>query len=256
MGELHCLDVGCGDATVIIGGGETFLIDCHEIHNFKSLLPADKKIKGVFITHQHEDHYSGLRYLHEQGYGIDVLIASPYAKRYSDNSVSGREWHEFNGLKNYFERHGTEVHFPYRQSTWDKPWWRPNSEVAFGIIGPYKDIAESQTREIHDASLVVKATLGRRACLFAGDASDESLERVAHGTVRFCGDILHASHHGSIAGAQLDFIKEAAPQYTVISTKRGEYENVPHPTALQRYDDYTAHEVYRTDVFGGVKWSF
>ena len=63
MGTLLCLNVGFGDATIIKSQGATFLIDCHGIDEHSSYLPADKIIHGVFITHQHYDHFSGLEFL-------------------------------------------------------------------------------------------------------------------------------------------------------------------------------------------------
>jgi beta-lactamase superfamily II metal-dependent hydrolase len=255
MGQLHYLAVGCADATVIITDNATFLIDCHNIGDYSHLLPSDKHLRGVFITHQHEDHYSGLNYLGEKDYSIDHLIYSPYQRRYRDNSVTIEEWNEFNSLRNHFAKKGTKLHAPCRQSSFDEPWWETNG-VRFWIIGPASSSAEGETREIHDASLVVKSDLGKRHCLFAGDASDTSLEYVAINTKNYCDDILHASHHGSLIGAHLDFIKECNAQYTLISTESGVYENIPHPTALLRYKEYTKYDVRRTDVDGSWKWTF
>ncbi len=255
MGSLHCLSVGCGDATVIKSNSATFLIDCHGIEDHSVLLPTNKNLRGIFITHQHEDHYSGLNYLKEKEYNIDCLIYSPYTRRRNDHSVTIDEWNEFNALKDYFGNRGTKLYDPYRQSTFNEPWWSTNG-VQFEIIGPHSNVADSDTREIHDASLVIKAILGQRNCLFAGDASDSNLEHVADNTANYCNDILHASHHGSINGAHLDFIKKGNVKYTLISTKSGVHENVPHATALRRYRANTEYDVRRTDVDGTWKWDF
>lgn len=255
MGELHCLSVGFGDATVIITDTATFLVDCHNIHWHDECLPKDKNIRGVFITHQHEDHYSGLKYLKDYGYTIDWVIYSPYNRRRGDNSVSIEEWNEFEELRDYFVSNGTQTKTPYRQDSWNDPFWDTNG-VRFWMIGPDWDGANSDTREIHDASLVIKAHLGDRHICFAGDASDSNLQYIADNTKNFCNDILHASHHGSINGANLDFIKKASIKYTLISTESGVYDNIPHSTALQRYSKYTENDVRRTDVDGSWKWGF
>ena len=255
MGTLHCLSVGCGDASVIKSNSATFLIDCYGIEDHSYLLPSNKSIRGVFITHQHEDHYDGLNYLKQNGYSIDNLIYCPYDRRYGDNSVTLEEWNEFDSLKTFFKNRGTKLYSPYRQTNFTEPWWETNG-VKFEIIGPHTSIADSDTREIHDASLVIKAILGDRNCLFAGDASDSNLEYIAQNTNNYCNDILHASHHGSINGAYLNFIKKCNAKYTLISTKSGVYENVPHPTAMKRYKDNTRFDVRRTDVDGTWKWDF
>ena len=253
MGELHHLNVGCADASLIVTTG-TFLVDCHRIEEYARLLPANKQLRGVFVTHQHNDHYSGLDYLRRAGYGIDCLIYSPYVRRRDDGSVTIEEWNEFAALKLHFEQKGTKCYMPFRQSSWDKPFWETN-DVRFWVLGPEAATAQAETRELHDACLVVKAHLGNRKCLFTGDASDANLIDVA-GLNHICDDILHASHHGSLSGADLGFIKKCNATYTVISTESGTYENVPHPTALRRYEDHTSQKVYRTDQDGSLKWSF
>jgi beta-lactamase superfamily II metal-dependent hydrolase len=255
MGELYCLSVGCGDASVIISESATFLIDCNNIRDFTHLLPKDKNLLGVFITHQHSDHYSGLIYLKENNYNITHLIYSPYSRRKEDLSVTLEEWNEFNRLKDYFSGKGTKLYSPYRQKTFNEPYWKING-IRFEIIGPHEKITTSDTREIHDACLVVGTYLGTRRCLFTGDASDTNLKAISDTTNNYCNDILHASHHGSLNGAEINFLKKANTQYTIISTNSGVYDNVPHPTALSRYKNHTQYDVRRTDVDGSWKWTF
>jgi beta-lactamase superfamily II metal-dependent hydrolase len=254
MGSLHCLEVGCADATVIISENYTFLVDCHNIGDFSHLLPKSKNLRGVFITHQHSDHYSGLKYLRSNGYSIECLIYSPYERRYCDQSVTFEEWREFNGHCDYFKQKGTKLYAPYRQDSWDKPYWEIDG-LKFYMLGPKQSTATSDARELHDACLIFRADMGKRTCTFTGDASDANLADVAE-INNICDDILHASHHASLQGADLDFIKKCNAQYTVISTAIGKYDNVPHPTALKRYEDNTAQRVYRTDVDGSLKWQF
>lgn len=252
---MHHLNVGCADCTVIKASGSTILIDCASIGDYSTLLPADKNLKSVFITHQHYDHFDGLGYLKENGYLIEYLIYSPYERRYNDNSVEYHEWQDFNNYRDYFERRGAKTYAPFRQVSFDKPWWKVDG-IQFFILGPASHIAKSDTRELHDACLVVHVKLGNRKCLFTGDASDTNLKYIADNTSHICDDILHASHHGSINGAELSFVKACNADYTIVSTKSGVHDNVPHATAMQRYRDNTKNRVYRTDQDGSLKWSW
>jgi beta-lactamase superfamily II metal-dependent hydrolase len=142
---------------------------------------------------------------------------------------------------------------PYRQESFEKPWWSPG-DLQIWMLGPAKYIATSEERQIHDASLIMRINNSRKV-LFPGDASETSLQYVAENTNHICDDILLASHHGSLEGANLDFIKVANPVYTIISTKSGVYENIPHPTALKRYQEHTTGKVSRTDVDGSNKFT-
>jgi beta-lactamase superfamily II metal-dependent hydrolase len=233
----------------------TFLVDCHDIESYAHLLPASKSIRGVFITHQHRDHYSGLEYLRQEGYKIGCLVYSPYDRRWGDSSVTIEEWEEFASHRDYFESKGTALRFPHRQDSFTKAYWVIDG-LKFWMLGPQVDIASSETRELHDGCLVFRADLGARICTFTGDASDCNLNWIARNTTNICGDILHASHHASINGADLDFVKACRMKYTVISTACGWHDSVPDQTALQRYADHTAKKVYRTDEDGTVTWTF
>jgi beta-lactamase superfamily II metal-dependent hydrolase len=255
MGELHCLNVGCADTSVIHSMNHTFLVDCHDIERYAHLLPTSNNIRGVFITHQNRDHFDGLDYLKRKGYSIGCLIYSPYIRRNGDNSVTVEEWTEFGSYRDYFESKGAALRAPYRQDSFAAPYWEIDG-IKFWMLGPEPTIASSQTRELHDACLVFRADLGKRNCTFTGDASDSNLNWIGRNTTHICDDILHASHHGSFNGADLEFIKACNAQYTVISTESGIYENVPDAIALQRYENNTAQKVYRTDVDGTLKWTF
>jgi beta-lactamase superfamily II metal-dependent hydrolase len=254
MGSLHCLNVGCADASIIITNTSTFLVDCQDIGDYSNLLPSNKTLRAVFITHQHGDHYTGLEYLRDEGYAIQNLFYSPYERRYCDNSLTIEEWNEFKDHRDYFEGKGTKLYAPYKQDNFEKAYWTVDG-LKFWMLGPKKSTATSETRELHDACLVFRVDLGTRTCTFTGDASDANLAGVA--TIdNICDDILHASHHGSLQGANLDFVKKCKAKWTLISTATGKYENVPHPTALKRYTDNSVEGVWRTDIDGSCKWTF
>ncbi|KNY27680.1 ComEC/Rec2 family competence protein [Pseudobacteroides cellulosolvens] len=255
MGTLHNLYVGCGDTSIILTDSKTFIIDCYNVENHVNLLPRNKIITALFITHQHYDHFLGMKYLKDNKYSIQYLIYSPYERRREDNSVQYEEWQEFNSLVSHFKKNGSKEYTPMRQSSFDKPWWKIDG-LGFWMLGPEKHISESSTRELHDACLVFCVDMGSRRCCFTGDASDTSLNWIANNTKNYCNDILHASHHGSLNGADLDFIKKANAKYTVISTESGVHNSVPHQTAIKRYKDNTKDVVYRTDIDGNIKWHF
>lgn len=195
-----------------------------------------------------------MNYLIDNEYEIEYLIYSPYERRYGDNSVDYQEWQDFQKYAECYRQAGTKIYKPYRQDNFSNPWWMVDG-LQIWMIGPEKDIATSDTRELHDASLVFTVKIAKRTYLFTGDASDTSLNWIAKNTNHHCDDILHASHHGSLNGADLEFIKSCNIVHTIISTKSGEHDSVPHPTALERYNNHSAI-VYRTDVSGTLSYNF
>jgi ribonuclease BN (tRNA processing enzyme) len=168
----------------------SFVIDCYNIEEYSHLLPSNKFIKALFITHQHYDHFLGMQFLKDNKYSIEYLVFSPYVRRRGDSSVSYEEWKDFFNFVDYFERNGTKLYKPFRQNSFKKPWWT-NSGLKFWMIGPNKSISESDTRELHDACLVLHVNLGGRKICFTGDASYTSLNWIANNTKNYCNDILH-----------------------------------------------------------------
>ena len=53
-----------------------------------------------------------------------------------------------------------------------------------------------------------------------------------------------------------DFIKGCNAKYTVIFTKHGVHDSIPHPTAWRRYESHTKEKVYRADKNGALKFNF
>ncbi len=252
MADIHFLDVGCADTTIIKSEGKIILVDCcSRVEDYYYLLPNSKIIDAVFITHQHQDHFKGLNYLKDNDYKLSVLIYSPYQRKREDSSVSAEEWKEFNQLVAYFEGQGAKVYKPYRQKTFDKPWWN-FAGLTFWMLGPVKEIADDSESVLHDASLVftVRNPNTKQKVCFTGDASDKSLKQIADTTKNYCDNLLHASHHGSLNGAELTFIRKAKIKKTIVSTKEGVKENVPSDKALKHYEDNSSHSVLRTDKRG------
>lgn len=255
MAIVHFLDVGCADTTIITSKGRTIIVDCcSRIDEYTNLLPNSKTIDAVFITHQHRDHFRGLEYLKNEDYRITNLIISPYQRKRDDDSVSLEEWQDFNGLVDLFRNEGTRVYKPYRQESFDEPWWK-FAGLTFWLLGPNKSIANDSDRVLHDASLVftvMNPTTKRKVC-FTGDASDENLKKIAETTNDYCNDVLHASHHGSLNGAELSFIQKSNIETTIISTEEGVKENLPHQEALKRYSGNSSVGVLRTDKVGTIQ---
>lgn len=255
-GFIQFCDVGHGDCTIIgTDSGKRVLIDCYGIEKYASLLPKNKLIEAVFITHPHDDHFGGLSFLRNNKYKIKRLIHSPYVRRHNDASVELPEWNRFRSHAVAYANSGTIIHQPFRQQNVKNVFFKCDG-VSYRILGPHEHIANRDKRHVHDACLVVHVSAGTRKFLICGDASDLNLAEVASKTNNLCGDVLRASHHGSLQGADLSFIKKANPKYTLISTKVGTFESVPHPTAMSRYQNNTRVSVFRTDLNGSRKWTF
>ena len=61
MGETYYLNVGFGDASVIISDSSTFLVDCHKIEDYTYLLPKNKPLYTMGVGVKPSDIVSVIR---------------------------------------------------------------------------------------------------------------------------------------------------------------------------------------------------
>lgn len=256
MGDSYkFLQVGCGDCSVLSIGSKIIMVDCYESNdygvNIIDYVPANSTIDLLILTHPHYDHFLGIEKLIANNITVKEIWGSPYERRYGDHSL---EYDEYKKYQSLVEKLNAKVYTPTRK----EGIYDTIEGYDFYILNPVSNINSIDTRELHDACLVVsiqKQSSTKDKTIFCGDVSDWALDKVIEKYDVGGTNILHASHHGSINGANLDFIKAVSPNYTIISTKSGVHENVPHSTAIQRYKSYTTKSVKRTDTDGTQSFS-
>jgi len=252
--KAHFLNVGCADCTIFEMDNDLVVVDCGyrrfsngaskptNIASYLKQTIGKTYIDLLIITHPHHDHYLGMEDL-VGSFTVAEFWGSPYQRRHGDNSLSLDDWNEYCKLKDAL------VPDNQKRFTCTKDVRRKFSDCEFLVLGPRKDVNSNETRECHDASLVVWVSSPANNFLVCGDASDSELELImADWKLSNC-HVLRASHHGSENGANLDFIKAVSPRDTIISTQSGVFDNLPSNTALQRYKTYSTN-VFRTDSGG------
>lgn len=252
--KAHFLNVGCADCTIFEIGNDLVVIDCGyrqfsngvskptNIYDYLRNVIRKTYIDLLIISHPHHDHYLGMEEL-ISNVTVAEFWGSPYERRYGDNSLEDEEWKEYCNLK---ERLVPEMS---RRFTCMKNTRKTLSGCEFVVLGPRKNVNTNETRECHDACLVVWVHSPANNFIICGDASDSQLDQITSDWKLSDCTVLRASHHGSDNGANLEFIKAASPRDTIISTKSGIFDNLPSETALQRYKR-SSKNVFRTDVDG------
>jgi competence protein ComEC len=212
------------------------------IYNYFKTVIGKTYIDLLIITHPHHDHYLGMEELIGK-VTVAEFWGSPYERRYGDNSLENEEWKEYCNLKYQLVPESS------KRFTCIKNARKTLSGCEFVVLGPRKDVNNSETRECHDACLVIWVSSPANNFIICGDASDSQLDQIrTDWKISDCTvNVFRASHHGSINGANLEFIKAVSQRDTIISTRSGVFDNVPSDTALQRYRSYSKN-VFRTDV--------
>lgn len=252
--KAHFLNVGCADCTIFEMDNDLVLIDCGyrrfgkglskptNIATYINNVIGKSYIDLLIITHPHHDHYSGIEDLLDI-FTVAKLWGSPYKRRYDDNSLSLDEWNEYCQLKEKL------IPDSEKRFTCTKNARISFSGCEFVVLGPRCNVNDNDTRECHDASLIIWVATPANKFLICGDASDSELDQVRVDWKLSECNVLRASHHGSENGANLEFLKAVSPRDTIISTQSGIIENLPSDSALQRYKN-NSEKVFRTDVSG------
>jgi competence protein ComEC len=254
--RAHFLNVGCADCTVLEFESACVLVDCG-YRQVKGVLrkPTDvlsfltRKLKRHRVdllrcTHPHRAHFVGLHDLLGSVH-VEAVWSSPYRRTDGDDSLSQEDLDEYRQLVG-----------------WLAPEARRHSVVARGVhtafpgatvtvLGPREDVNENPNCRCHDACVVVAVTAGPSVTVICGDASESELATVRNDWDMSVCTVLRASQHGSLGGAEPDFIEAASPRLTVVSTKAGVYEGIPDRSALARYKKHSKR-VMRTDRKGTV----
>lgn len=234
--EVHFIDVGQGDATLLICDDEAMLIDAGE--NDKGTLVQNYifkqgigSLKYVVGTHPDSDHYGGL----------DVIIT-----KFECGEII---------LPNY-ERHTATCRDVYDAIKYKEyPIITPTVGDSFSLGGAkitiLSPIHYEYDDEVNNYSVSLLVEHGNNRFLFTGDAEEAAeLDMVTAGVLKDV-DVYKAGHHGSNSSSTSDLLKESTPEYAVISCSSDNEYGHPHASVLNRFRNMGV-KVFRTDEQGSI----
>ncbi len=223
--SIHFIDVGQGDASLIVSGGSAVLIDGGDTAAGDTVVDylshcGIAKLDAVVATHPHEDHYGGL---------IDVLETFDVTAVYlSDEAFTAPSYER---LLDTIESRGISSVFPDIGDT-----------ISLGSSGAMLTVlapgAHSRNRYGDDPntwSLVLRLDAGGCSALFTGDttASVEQSMVKSNPAMLDC-DILKVAHHGSRTSSSRSFLEAVSPKYAVISYGAGNTYGLPNREFFDR----------------------
>lgn len=234
--EVHFIDVGQADCSLILCDGESLLIDGGNVGDGSLVVShlidvGIEELDYVICTHAHEDHVGGLSETLEN-FTVSENIFAP---------ATGAETKCYENFLSASEKQGKILTVPEVGYTFSL------GESTVEFIGP---VTEDYS-DINNTSLVTKITYGETSFLFTGDMERESEEDILEAGIDVSADVLKVGHHGSENSTTYPFLREVMPEIAVISV--GEGNDYGHPTeeALSRLRDADV-KVYRTDMQGNI----
>ncbi len=232
--EVHFIDVGQGDASLVISDGETMLIDGGNPGDSNLIYTYLKKhgikhIDYLVNTHPHADHVGGL---------AGALNFATVGKAFS--SETSYDSKAFESFVKYLNEQNLSISIP---KAGDK----------FKLGGATVQVLSGRKKfnDTNNDSIVLKVTYGNTSFLFTGDAEREAEEALVNSGANLSSTVLHVGHHGSDTSTSYPFLREVMPKYAVISV--GKNNSYGHPTegVLSKLRDADA-KVLRTDMQGDI----
>jgi competence protein ComEC len=234
--EVRFLDVGQGDATLLVHPEAVVLIDTGR-HQASDVVPAVRAagvdtLDLVIVTHPHADHL---------GQFDQVLDQLTVHEVWWSGSTTTTQ--TFDRALAALERSDAAYEEPRAGDT--------------AVLGPLElevvnPPAGTGLADLHDANLALRVTFGAVRLLFTGDAEAATEARmVSRSAATLDADILQLGHHGSATSTTGGFLAAVDPAVAIYSASTTNPYGHPHAEVLDRLTA-TGVDVYGTAVHGTV----
>jgi beta-lactamase superfamily II metal-dependent hydrolase len=229
--EVHMMDVGQGDALVLISpDGFVMLVDSGEESEATAVAAylsglGVTEVDYTLVSHLHSDHMGAMDVL--LGQHPEVVVSFDHGGTYSTNEYT-----------EYDTAAGTRRTALLQGETVDMG---PSMTV---------DVLHSgggSSNENND-SVVLKATYGATSFLLGGDCEASCENSLTTGEI----DVYKVHHHGSVTGSTDALLDQMLAETALISV--GEFNSYGHPdpAIIAKFSDYST-TVYRTDLDGDIE---
>lgn len=234
--EVHYIDVGQGDATLVKCGSHAMLIDGGNNHLGTTIQLYLKKQGVEFLdyiigTHPDADHIGGLDVIAYK-YDFDTIIMPDYEK----------DTKTYLELIDVIRQKNKKITYPVPGTEYAL------GEASFTILAPNSN---DYGNNANNYSVALMLEYGGTRFLFTGDAEEESEAEMQENGFPLEADVYKAAHHGSSSASTEGFLEEVNPSYAVISCGEDNSYGHPHAEVLNRLHQ-RGIEVFRTDQQGSI----
>jgi len=220
--SLYAINVGKADALLLRSGDTAYLIDTGTEDSWPALHKALQaegitRLDGVILTHTHDDHAGGLKYL----LASEITVENVYAPKFFKNYQKEKKYNKHPAVK-ALAGTGREVVWLSAGDT------LPLSGGSIEVVGP---VEYSETENCN--SLVLYVTGGGGTMLLTGDMEFPEEESLLAEGVNLKADVLKIGNHGEGDATSNALIAAVQPAAAVISTSTEEEPDTPSSRVLK-----------------------
>lgn len=232
--EVHFVDVGQGDATLLKCDGQAMLIDTGDtnkgtaIQNYLNKQGVTK-LDYLILTHPDADHIGGAPVIITK-FEIDKVFVSNFEK---DNKTYQKL---IQALDDKLLKYTT----PEVGETFTL------GQAQITILAPNKKYDDP-----NNSSIALTVTNGGNTFLFTGDAEEDAEADILSNGLSVKADVYQVGHHGSRTSTSEQFLQAVQPSYAVISCEEGNEYGHPHAQTLISLGGARVR-VFRTDEQGSI----
>ncbi len=232
--EVHFIDVGQGDATLIKLDGHYMLIDAGG--NDKGTLvqlylqkQGVEKLDYLILTHTDADHIGGADVIVTK-FDVETVLLGDFPKE-NETYEELLNALQYKRLKSITPEAGSEYQL---------------GNASFLIVAPNRTYEDPNNSSI---GLLLKN--GENTFLFTGDCEKEAEEDILANGLNIDCDVYKLGHHGSSTSSSKTFLEAITPIYGVISCAEGNSYGHPHAEPLNNLRSMGV-QIFRTDEQGSI----
>lgn len=255
--EVHFIDVGQADSTLIICGDKVMLFDAatynrgDEIAEYLLNLGIDY-IDVLVLSHPHDDHMGGVAPLLKE---INVgTIYCPDIEEVMEKNTT--DWYEL--MREAIEDRYIFNNPGSKPKEWTKiivlPRDKDGNFASFNVgeatvqfLAPLEDSYSDK----NDYSICAIVSFGEIDIMFTGDATEAVEKDLLAEGYNLDVEIYHAAHHGSKTSNSREFLEAMSPESIVISCGMKNTYRHPNEPIIELFKELGI-PVYRTDESGSI----
>lgn len=235
--EVHFIDVGQGDCTLVISGGMTMVVDSGDKDEEDRAVKYLKnegitEINYLIVTHPHADHIGEMADILEN-FQVDKFIMPKVPDELTPTTKI------YENMLNQIAKQGLKITAAQ------------DCEFSLGESRVEIFTSKEDYDDLNNYSTLVKVTRGENSFLITGDCEVSEEKDILSQGFDLSAKVLKAGHHGSSTSSSADFLNQVLPRYAVISCGEGNKYGHPHDETVSRIRKY-ADEIYITSQCGSV----